>query len=171
MSEKPKRMYAKRAGCAGMLAAATLFALIADAPPGGEGAAGLGGIFWLFEMFIAALIAAPFISMIVVRLGRITPPPLEGQLEGGHWRQYGARAYTWGAVGALFGTALFGLATFPIGALVGSLIAQTERAALITGVVVAAPAALYGAVWCGRRAIWRVIVGDIETSAERPPDF
>ena len=151
-----------------MVAAATLFALLKPAPPGGpEGLMGVADFFkWLFAMVVVSLIGAPVAITFIGRLAEITPPPLGPQITGGHWLKYGAKAYARGAAAALLGAALFGSAAFPLAFIAGGAVARNDTVAYITGAVGGAVAGVCGAVWCGRRAIWSVIVADLEDGSD-----
>lgn len=162
------RVYSKRGGCATMLAAATAFALISKAPPGGpEGLMGLGAqLAWLGRMLVVGIVAGPIGAAVIGRLRRVMPPPLDAEIERGTWREHSVRAYGAGLIGAVFGGAVFGLATFPVAALAVAFVAPD--AAFAAGMTMAIGAGAFGAAWCGRRALWTVTVAKQEQAPPRP---
>jgi hypothetical protein len=165
---KPKHVVI--GGFLGMLAGASLFALTHDGPaPGHEGLMGVANFFeWLGELRPYAIAGAVAGAAILGYLGRVTPPALERELLEGHWRTHSALSYAAGTAGALVGLGLFGLAALPL-AFVPALFTGSERAAFPIVVVLTAISGIYGAKWCGRRALWQVEVSRSVRSAPATP--
>ena len=155
-NEMSTRKFTIGGGCLGTLATGTLFALVVAAPPGGpEGLMGLGRqLAWLGKLGIFGLVGGAIIGMLLARLATITPPPLQEELDRGDWRRHSARAYAAGVGGALLGAGVYGLGAFAAGFIAAAFIAPSEQFAVAVGLLCGGAAAAYGAIWCGRRALW-----------------
>lgn len=150
------RKFTVGGGCLGALATATLFALLVAAPPGGpEGLMGMGRqLAWLGKLGIIGLVGGVISAILIARLATITPPPLQEELDRGDWRRHSARAYAAGVGGALLGLCVYGLGAFAASFIAASFVVGSDGFAVAVGLLCAAPAAAYGALWCGRRALW-----------------
>ena len=139
-----------------MLATGTLFALLVAAPPGGpEGLMGVAAqLTWLGKLGVLALVGGAIIGTLLARLATITPPPLQGELDRGDWRTHSGRAYAAGAAGALLGVCVYGLSAFAAGFVAAALLGGSEEFAVAVSLLCGGAAAVYGAIWCGRRALW-----------------